>query len=200
MLTQQQRREAVQNRQKAMSHAVRAEILRLLIERGTMSPVQLGRELREATENCSYHCKRLVKLDCAELVDTRPVRGATEHFYRATERSLVATDEWSGLHPTESHRIKAEIVQMTLDDFVSCEHNGLAALDSEFHMTRTPVKVDSQGLLEGLEILERARLEMADVERRSVERASDGGEATFPASSSLMFFRTPPIAERTSSA
>jgi hypothetical protein len=103
---------------------------------------------------------------------------------------LVATDAWAALHPAESHRIKAEIMQMILDDFVGAELSGRAAADSDFHMTRTPVQLDTTGLEEGLEIFERARLEFADVVRRSIERAADGGEPTFPASSSLLLFRT----------
>ena len=199
MLTKEKRREAIKNRHLAMSHSTRADILRLLVERGPASPAQLGRELDEKTENVSFHCKRLVELDCAEPAGTRQRRGATEHFYRATERSLVATDEWAELHPTDSHRIKADIMQQILDDFVKAELSDLVSLDSEFHMSRTPIQLDAEGLTEALEIFERARLEIADLESRCAERTAASGVSTFPTSSSLALFRTPPATARGSS-
>jgi DNA-binding MarR family transcriptional regulator len=192
MLTKDQRREAIQNRYVAMSHPVRGEALRILIEeRRPMSPVQIARLLHEKTENVSHHIKRLVKLDCAELVEERSVRGAVEHFYRATERSLVSTEEWHDVHPVESHRMKAEVVQLVLDDFVASEKAQIAAVDDLFQMTRTPVMLDDEGLGESQEIMERARLEVAEAETRSAERAAAGGQPPAPASSSYLLFRVP---------
>ena len=88
MSTKTQRRKATENRIKAMSHPLRASILRILAER-TASPAEMARELDEELSNVSYHTKQLVTFECAELVSTRPVRGALEHFYRATERHLL---------------------------------------------------------------------------------------------------------------
>lgn len=76
-----------------MSHPLRAAILRILVER-TASPAEMARELGEELSNVSYHTKQLVRFQCAEPVDTRPARGALEHFYRATERHLIDTEEW----------------------------------------------------------------------------------------------------------
>ena len=44
--------------------------------------------------------RELERLDCIELVETRPVRGATEHFYRATARAFFSADEWVQLPET----------------------------------------------------------------------------------------------------
>ena len=81
-------RQGSENRIRAMSHPTRAAILRILAER-TASPVEMARELEEELSNVSYHAKQLVHFECAELVGIRPVRGALEHFYRATERHLI---------------------------------------------------------------------------------------------------------------
>jgi hypothetical protein len=59
----------------------------------------------------------LVRLECVELVSERPVRGAVEHFYRATELHLIDTDEWEELDPMVGSRSRLRIhaaVSMTL--------------------------------------------------------------------------------------
>lgn len=191
MLTKAQRREAIHKRRVAMSHPLRAEIFRLIVDTGPVSPVQLARELDAKTENVSFHCKRLVELDCAELAYTRPVRGATEHFYRHTERSLVATEEWDDVHPVEGVRIASDVMQAIVDDFVISQKAYIVGSDEKHHMSRTPSMVDDQGFEEGLEILERARLEMAEVTRRSAEREAAGGSSTFPTSVNIAYFKMP---------
>ena len=187
MASKAERREITQNRLKAMSHPLRAEILRILVER-VASPAELGRELEADTPNVAHHVKRLVELDCAELISTRPVRGATEHFYRATERSLISLEEWEALNPAKGEWLLAEIFQKKIDDFIASERAHLLGRDKDFHLTRTPIMLDAEGLQEGMEVYERARLEMIEVERRVAERASPD---RFPASSSLTLIRVP---------
>jgi DNA-binding transcriptional ArsR family regulator len=82
-----------ENRIKAMSHPLRAAVLRILSER-TASPAEMARELGAELSNVSYHAKQLVAFECAELVDIQVVRGALEHFYRATELPLIDIEEW----------------------------------------------------------------------------------------------------------
>lgn len=85
-------RKASENRIRAISHPLRAAILRILAER-TASPAEMARELGAELSNVSYHAKQLVQLECAELVGMRQARGAVEHFYRATERHLFDSEE-----------------------------------------------------------------------------------------------------------
>ena len=79
----------------------------------------MARELDEELSNVSYHTKQLVEFECAELVSTRPVRGALEHFYRATERHLIDVEEWEELDPLVAEDILCEIMQQMLDNFVA---------------------------------------------------------------------------------
>ena len=71
---------------KALGHDLRVEILAPLNER-VASPVELHRELQEELSQVSYHVKRCAIATASNSVDTRPVRGSVEHFYRATERA-----------------------------------------------------------------------------------------------------------------
>ena len=190
MSTKTQRRKATENRIKAMSHPLRAAILRNLVER-TASPAEMARELDEELSNVSYHTKQLVEFECAELVSTRPVRGALEHFYRATERHLIDTEEWDELDPVMAEELLCEIVQKILDDFVASARAGVIGSDDIFHLTRTPLVLDEQGTQEALEAHERARLEILEIEARSAARMVKSGENGTNVSSSQSCFKMP---------
>jgi DNA-binding transcriptional ArsR family regulator len=190
MSTKTQRRKATENRIKAMSHPLRASILRILVER-TASPAEMARELDEELSNVSYHTKQLVEFECAELVSTRPVRGALEHFYRATERHLIDTEEWDELDPLVAEDILCEIMQKILDDFVASSRAQVIGADKDFHLTRTPLVLDQEGLQEALEAHERARLELLEIEARSAARMVESGETGTNISSSQSCFKMP---------
>jgi DNA-binding transcriptional ArsR family regulator len=195
MSTKTRRRKATENRIKAMSHPLRAAILRILADR-TASPAEMARELDEELSNVSYHAKQLVEFECAELVNTRPVRGALEHFYRATERHLIDVEEWEELDPIVAENILCEITQKMLDDFVLSMRASSIGEDDKFHLTRTPLVLDEAGLIEALETHERARLELLEIEARSTERMLKSGEKGIHASSSQALFKMPDPKDR----
>jgi DNA-binding transcriptional ArsR family regulator len=190
MSTKTQRRRATENRIKAMSHPLRASILRILVER-TASPAEMARELGEELSNVSYHTKQLVEFECAELVSTRPVRGALEHFYRGTERHLIDTEEWDELDPVIAEDILCDIMQKMLDDFVASSRAKQIGGDKDFHLTRTPLVLDQEGLQEALEAQERVRLEILEIEARSAARMIESGEQGVNVSSSQSCFKMP---------
>ena len=190
MSTKSQRRKTTENRIKAMGHPVRAAVLRILTER-TSSPAEMARELDEELSNVSYHTKQLVEFECAELVSTRPVRGALEHFYRATERHLVDTEEWDDLDPVMAEDLVCEFMQMILDDFVASARARLIGGDKDFHLTRTLMVLDEEGLQEALEAHERARLEVVEIQNRSAERMVESGEQGISVSTSQGCFKMP---------
>ncbi len=195
MANQAGRRAARQKRLIALADPLRAEMLRILVERPA-SPVEMARELGVPTPNVSHHAKRLVELDCAELVEEEKVQGAMKHIYRATDRVLVETEEWDEMHPAEARGFLAVSMQAVIDDFVASEREQTVAGDRDFHLSRTPMVLDQQGLEEGLEIYEAARLAMAEVERRSAERRQGEEEASFRVSSVFGLFKVPPVAKR----
>jgi DNA-binding transcriptional ArsR family regulator len=190
MSTKTQRRKATENRIKAMSHPLRAAILRIVADR-TASPAEMARELDEELSNVSYHTKQLVEFECAELVSTRPVRGALEHFYRATERHLIDTEEWEELDPVIAEDLVCEFMQKILDDFVASARAGIIGSDENFHLTRTPLVLDEQGLQEAMEAHERVRLELLEIEARSAERLLKSGDKGVHVSSDQGCFKMP---------
>jgi len=198
MSTKVERQQAAQNRIKAMNHPLRAALLRILVER-TSSPAEMARELGEDLSNVSYHTKQLVELECAELVSTRPVRGALEHFYRATERSLIDREDWDELNPIMAESLIQEMMQKAIDDFVAAAQARTIGNEGAFHLTRTPLLVDRDGLTEALEAHERARVELLDIAARSAERMVGSGEEGINVSSSQACFKMPDPKGRQSS-
>ena len=187
----EQREKSKTNRIAAMSHPLRARIMRLLSDRDVMSPAQLSRELRAELSDVSYHVRRLEELECAELVNTRPVRGALEHFYRVIERPLIDTDEFEDLDPITAEDLVLDGFQRVINDFAASRRAQMVGFDRHYHLTRTPLILDEKGFQEGMEVFERCRLEMSEVERRSAERRSESGAPGIAASSNLQLFKVP---------
>jgi DNA-binding transcriptional ArsR family regulator len=175
---------------KAMSHPLRAAILRVLNER-TASPAELARELDDHLHNVSYHTKRLEQLGCVELVKERHVRGAVEHFYRATTRALVDSSEWEALDPVIKEDLVGESMQRILDDFTASAKAKIVGADKDFWLTRTPLVLDEDGLLEAKAIHERAFEELQEVEARSAERLLKAKAEGRSVSSSQALFKLP---------
>lgn len=175
---------------KAMSHPLRAAILRVLNER-TASPAELARELDDHLHNVSYHTKRLEQLGCVELVKERHVRGAVEHFYRATTRALVDTSKWESLDPVIKEDIVGESMQHSLDDFVASAEAKIVGADQDFWLTRTPLVLDEKGLKEAKAIHQRAFEELQEVEARSAERLLKAQAEGRSVSSSQALFKLP---------
>lgn len=190
MSTKVEHQKAARNRIKAMNHPLRAAVLGILAER-TCSPAELARELDEDLSNVSYHTKQLVELECAELVSTRPVRGALEHFYRGTERHLLDTEEWEDLDPVVAENLVSETMQKMLDNFVTAAQAKTFSRDAEFHLTRTPLVFDQQGLEEALKAHERTRQELLEIASRSTARMVGSGEEGINVSSSQACFKMP---------
>lgn len=184
------REQRATNRLEAMRHPLRARVLRLLVERGVMSPAELSRTLRAELSDVSYHVKRLAKLECAELVETRPVRGALEHFYRATERHLVETDEFEELEPISAEDLVLNSFQRVLDDFVASRKAKMIGYDKHFYLARTPYVLDAEGFQEGMEAVDRCRLELSEIERKSAERRNSGAPG-IGVSGSILWFKVP---------
>ena len=66
----------------ALRHPLRRRILRLMVDGEALSPSQLAETLNESLSSVSYHVRVLA--ECGALVSAgeKPVRGATQHFYR----------------------------------------------------------------------------------------------------------------------
>jgi DNA-binding transcriptional ArsR family regulator len=156
---------------RALSHPLRQKIL-VALNRTTASPSQISRQLGEPLGNVSYHVKILADLDAIELVQTRPVRGAVEHIYRATMRPYFDDEHWSRL-PTSAQKA---LLDHSLQEI--WEHTVAAAESDGFdhprtHVSWTRLRLDEQAHQElaaaAGELLERA----LELEAESVSRLAE---------------------------
>lgn len=81
---------------KALAHPVRARALTVLNQR-VASPSELADEQGEVVGYVAYHVRVLHELGLIELVETRQVRGATEHFYRGAVKPYLSDEFWGRL-------------------------------------------------------------------------------------------------------
>lgn len=72
---------------RANTHPLRVSILEVLSLDGgrTLSPKMLSEELQAPLSTVNYHVTELRNSELVKVVDERQVRGAVEHFYRATD-------------------------------------------------------------------------------------------------------------------
>jgi len=190
----------------AYAHPLREEIFTILTTR-TASPAEITRELgleRRDLPNVTHHTKYLVDLDCAELVEERREAGSLpEKFYKATERALVDLGEWEILReesPGLAEHLVGRFMQVQLADYILAIRERTIGDDQNFHMTRTRRLLDAEGMKEGMEVYERCRAEMDEVERRSAERRREDGTDALHVSACLGLFAVPAPTGRESSA
>lgn len=194
MATKAQRRQATQNRIKAMSHPLRAEAFRLIRDRGALSPAEVSRALEADLKDVSYHVRKLKDFGCVEEVENRQVRGAVEHFYRATEQHMIDTEEWGELAEVEPDMAEAltdEFMQGIVDDYTASRRAGIVALDEEFWIVRTPLVLDPAGMREALAASQEYEDAMTEIAARSAERRIKEGTEDVPVSSSAVLFKMP---------
>jgi predicted transcriptional regulator len=194
--TKAERRQATQNRLKAMQHPLRAEAFGLIRARGPISPAEVARELEADIPTISYHVRKLAEYNCVEEVENRPVRGVVEHFYRATEIPEIDTEEWAELAEQDveaAEVLTEEFMQNIVDDFTASRRKGIVGRDNEFWISRTPHILDQEGIEEALKAAEAYQAAMVDIAARSAARRVESEDPGIPVSSSIAFFKMPPV-------
>lgn len=71
----------------ALRHPLRRRILQAMADGKAVSPRELALTLRHPLSNVSYHVRVLAGCGAVTLVETKPVRGSVQHFYRCTVRA-----------------------------------------------------------------------------------------------------------------
>ena len=136
---------------KALSHPLRHRILEQLNER-VASPSDLAKQLDEPLGNVSYHVKILLDHQAIELVKTEPVRGALEHFYRATARPFFDSPEWAKLPLSVRDEVLASTLKKLFDHVVEAGKSG-GLDDPDIHVSWTNFDLDDVGYQEMAELL-----------------------------------------------
>jgi DNA-binding transcriptional ArsR family regulator len=168
---------ADQRLSRALSHPLRAECLTILNAR-VASPAEIARELNLEVSNVSYHVKELLELDCIELVRTRQVRGATEHFYRGVAQKYLDDDLWAELSHPVRNGISLTAIRVIIGAIRDSVVAGIFDRMKDRHVSVVTYQLDSDGWdeMKALykETLERGMAIGARAEGRISERKHRG--------------------------
>lgn len=178
-----------------VAHPIRVAAFVVLNER-VASPNEIAVETGLNLRLISYHVRQLQKFNVIELVDTRQVRGATEHFYRSTVRAFAGDEDWASLSPEQ----RDAMTRYTLQLIFANVHQAMEAGTFDSHLQRcllrVPLALDDEGY-EEMSKLEADRYERAlEIEANSVKRLAnlsvdERNAATIPTLSVSMVFPTP---------
>ncbi len=182
------------NLTKALSHPLRQRILeRLSADGAEASPTQLAHLLDAPVGNVAYHVRVLHKLECIELVRTRKVRGALEHYYRAIAHPWLDAEQWARL-PASFRR---QALARTLRDIVS-EASDAGVTGGFDHpdaqVTRVSAVLDEQGWQDIAVLLEQLLTSVQRIHADSAVRATEEetGRPIIDTEIALLLFRRAP--------
>ena len=166
---------------KALDHVLRQHILLAAVQ-GEISPKGLSQSLGEPLGKVSYHVKVLHE-DCDELIEeTRrvPRRGAVEHYYRASARTLLPAKAWRRAKKGIRAVVGAGQASDLFNDLAEALKAGKLQGVND-HITRTPLVLDFEGRRNVKAIAARATREVEAEQRAAVKRMEkangDGGKA-----------------------
>jgi DNA-binding transcriptional ArsR family regulator len=159
------------NLAKALSHPLRQRILERLSADGEASPTELASRLDERLPNVAYHVRILVELDCVELVRTRQVRGALEHYYRAIAHPWLDAEQWAQLPASFRRQTLARTLREIVADASAA---GLAGgFDPpEAQVRGVNVVLDQQGWQDVAVLLEHVLTSVQRIQADSAIRAA----------------------------
>ncbi len=172
---------------KALSHPVRARALTTLNQR-VASPSELAAELGEAVGYVAYHVRVLRELGMIELVNTRQVRGATQHFYRSIAQRYLDDDIWGRL--THACRNGVSIANIGVLSTSVREAFEAGTFDSrtDRHLSNVSLDLDEEGWRQANALLDNC---LEGLMRIGNECEARRGEDTVRATFGLMGFESP---------
>ncbi len=177
-----------------LSHPTRVQAFCILAER-TASPIEIAHVIRKDVSHVGYHVGKLVEIGHIELVDTRQVRGAVEHFYRATERPFASQDDSEKMSDEEREFLTRYTLQLHMVDVSQAVDAGTFDKRLSRWLLRLPFEeMDDEGFDELGEAFGRLYEELLLIKgKASIRMEIDPDLETFPAISTAMFFEMPAL-------
>ena len=173
---------------KALAHPVRARALTVLNQR-VASPSELAAEQGEAVGYVAYHVRVLHELGLIDLVETRQVRGATEHFYRGAVQPCLGDDFWARLPEDARNGISVaglDVLNRAIKEAFEAETFDAR---TDRHLSNVTLELDELGWSEANELLNSCLEGLLQIGAECEARESD---RTVRATFGLMGFESPP--------
>lgn len=164
---------------KALDHVLRQHILLAAVQ-GEVSPKELSKALDEGLSQVSYHVT-VLRDDCDGMIEeirTEPRRGAVEHYYRASAKTMLPAKTWRRLRRGLRAVVGAGQASDLFNDLVEALEAGKLQ-GAHDHVARTPLVLDAQGQRNVKAIAERATEEVENEQQATAKRTEkangDGG-------------------------
>jgi helix-turn-helix protein len=159
---------------RSVAHPLRIRILEALTDH-VASPNTLADRLETDLSGVAYHTRELDRLGALELVDTGQVRGAIEHFYKATPHAFVGDPQWRKVPPSLLSGVSAATLQTFIDKAIAALEAGTLDGRDDTVFRWMPLCLDEEGWQEVVAIMEEATKLMLAAHLRSQDRLSDNG-------------------------
>lgn len=155
---------------KALAHELRVQILLILTER-IASPKEIAEMLDESLSQVSYHIKVLKDYGRIVLVATEPRRGAVEHYYCATTKTLLPANAWRGVKKGLRAVVAGGLASDLFDDLADALR-AEKLTETESHICRLPLVLDAKGWKTVEAIAARATEEVENAQQATAARAA----------------------------
>lgn len=189
---------------RALSHPLRVTILmKMNAPRRKLSPSGFAEETGEQLGTASYHFRQLDEYGLIELVGTKQVRGATQHFYEPTKRAMAWTRAYGKMPDAIKQNLATTALIGAVESIGGAVDAGTFDARPDAHLSFDATVVDLPGWLRMIEIFNGALLKLVKVEKETRERLEEAPDAqTFVASFLMSCWEaatpdTPPPTETT---
>jgi DNA-binding transcriptional ArsR family regulator len=155
----------------ALAHPVRVGILTAMnTPRRQLSPARYRDETGELLGTVAYHFKVLTKAGLIEMVDTRRVRGSTEHIYEPVMRAMAWTKAYEALAPAVKQNLAATALRWAVESIGGAVDAGTFDARPDSHLSFDVMRVDTQGWHRLTELLNTTLLGLIELEGEVEER------------------------------
>jgi DNA-binding transcriptional ArsR family regulator len=173
---------------KALAHPLRVRLLTLLNQQ-VASPSELAEKLHQPLGNVSYHVRILADLGAIELVETKPRRGALEHYYRALMRPWFREQDWAELPAPLRSSISAAVLTQVWEETAEAVRADSFDDREDRHLSRTPLVLDEQGFQELGALLDELLDRSLEIQAESAQRlVGDDSQASLASRMVLMHY------------
>lgn len=179
----------------AINHPLRVQLLTILTLREA-SPSELAKELDEELGVVNYHARKLEKLGMVEIVRERPVRGSTEHFYKATTRPWWTSEQWARVDPAMKAVTTACALDWLIQDAGAALRAGTFDSRNDRHLSRVPILLDERGWAAVSELLDDTLDALLEEQAQATARMAESDDEPIPAVVGLMSFEMPTMPKK----
>lgn len=168
----------------AMAHPIRLKVFSLLLDQEVaITAKEIADEVKETRSSVNYHLKVLLELNCVEIVNVDSSGGGrvVRHSYMASDRAYFDAEGWDRLDRPTKLKIAIILLRVISEDINEAVGHGTFLDPDDGHLSRSPMRVDSEGWAEVRDFLTESCLDgLRAIQERVDERCEGGDRTTFP--------------------